>query len=79
MKLQGRYASRKFWRETFWAYLYLLPAFIILGTFNFYPVVKSLYMSFFDWNLMRFNQYFIGLENYQELFQEYLRLGQKLR
>jgi len=65
-----RYASAKYWKESFVAYLYLLPAFVILGLFNFYPVVKSLYMSLFDWNLVRLQQYFVGLENYQDLFRD---------
>lgn len=70
MSIPIQYRSKKFWIETAWAYVYLLPAFIILGAFNFYPVFKSLYMSFFDWNLVRLNQIFIGLENYQDLIYD---------
>lgn len=50
--------------------MYLLPAFVILGMFNFYPVAKSIYMSFYDWSLLRETQYFIGLENYQKILQD---------
>lgn len=59
--------TRKYWRETFEAYLYLLPAFVILGMFSFYPVVKSVFMSFYDWSLLRETQYYVGLENYQKI------------
>ena len=59
--------TKKYWKQTFEAYMYLLPAFIILGMFSFYPVVKSIYMSFFDWSLLRERQYFVGLENYERI------------
>jgi multiple sugar transport system permease protein len=62
--------TKKYWRETFEAYLYLLPAFVVLGMFSFYPVVKSIYMSFFDWSLLRQQQYFVGFENYQRILSD---------
>ena len=62
--------TKKYWKETAEAYLYLLPAFVILGMFSFYPVVKSIYMSFFDWSLLREAQYFIGLENYERILND---------
>ncbi|NMB01005.1 MAG: sugar ABC transporter permease [Firmicutes bacterium] len=62
--------TKKYWKETLEAYLYLLPAFVILGLFSFYPVVKSIFMSFYDWHLLRDTQYFVGLENYQRLIND---------
>ncbi|NLL47252.1 MAG: sugar ABC transporter permease [Firmicutes bacterium] len=62
--------SKKYWKDTLEAYLYLLPAFLVLGMFSFYPVVKSVYMSFFDWSLLRSQQYFVGLENYEKIIAD---------
>lgn len=70
IKIPSEMRSKKYWRETFEAYLYLLPAFVVLGMFSFYPVVKSIYMSFFDWSLLRQEQYFVGLENYQRILND---------
>ena len=50
------------------ALLFLLPAVIILGTFNFYPALYSLYLSFFEWNGVSPDKPFVGLENYRRLF-----------
>lgn len=67
MNIPAKYKQKSFWVETFWAYVYLLPVFIILGVFVFYPVVKSFLMSFYDWDLIGEKTY-IGLDNYKDLF-----------
>lgn len=46
----------------------LLPAVVVLGVFNFYPALNSLYLSFFDWNGIRPVMTPVGLENYREIF-----------
>lgn len=70
LKIPLEMRNKKYWRETVQAYCYLLPAFVVLGFFSFYPVVKSIYMSFFDWGLLRQQQYFVGLENYQKILSD---------
>lgn len=50
------------------ALLFLLPAIVILGVFNFYPALYSLYLSFFEWNGVSPERPFVGLQNYQRLF-----------
>lgn len=67
--LPAKYKNKQYWKDTFWAYLYLLPVFVILGIFVFYPVVKSFLMSFYDWDLISAKTY-IGLDNYKELFND---------
>ncbi len=62
--------TKKYWKDTLEAYLYLLPSFLVLGMFSFYPVVKSVYMSFFDWSLLRSQQYFVGVENYEKIITD---------
>lgn len=59
-----------FWKNSLWAYLYLLPALLILGTFSFWPLIKSFKMSLFDWNVLTNTGNFIGLQNYYQLFQD---------
>ncbi len=63
-----RYRSTQFWRDTARAYLYLLPALIILGVFTFYPFVKAFWISFYHWRIR--NPEFIGWENYIRIFHD---------
>ena len=70
LRIPAEMKRKKYWKETLEAYLYLLPAFAILGMFSFYPVVKSIIISFYDWHLLRKEQYFVGLENYQRLLND---------
>lgn len=47
------------------AYLYLLPAFLIVLTFVIYPMIRSVYMSFFtDYNIFKHTGTGIGLNGY---------------
>ncbi len=62
-RLNGQYRKKRFWLDTAHAYLYILPAFLILGTFVFYPFVRAFWVSMFQWYNIRNPQY-IGLENY---------------
>lgn len=40
------------WKSTGKSLLYLLPALILIGIFNIYPIFKSLAMSFYeDYNI----------------------------
>ncbi|KKC49320.1 MULTISPECIES: carbohydrate ABC transporter permease [unclassified Paenibacillus] len=48
---------------------FLLPAFLLLGTFVYYPFLKSFYLSFFRTNGF-FNKKFVGLDNYERLFSD---------
>jgi cellobiose transport system permease protein len=54
-------------------YLYVAPFFIIFGVFGAYPMFRTLYMSFFDWDLVNDRiegHTFIGLDNYVRMFGE---------
>ena len=51
------------------AYLYILPAFLVIAIFQFFPIFFSLYMSFFDWNLIT-PRVFIGIGNYVAMVKE---------
>ena len=51
-------------------YLYIAPFFIVFGVFGAYPMFRTLYMSFFDWDLVNEPTQgadFVGLANYAQL------------
>ena len=48
-------------------YLLVGPAMLLLLIFVFYPLVNLVYLSFFDYNLIR-EKTFVGLKNYEVLF-----------
>ncbi|RIH87462.1 carbohydrate ABC transporter permease [Calidithermus roseus] len=49
------------------ALFFLLPTVAVLGTFNFYPALYSLYLSLFEWNGLSPTREFVGLANYARL------------
>jgi multiple sugar transport system permease protein len=51
------------------AYIFILPAFIIIGVFIIYPSLRLFVSSFSSVNIMGFKSTFIGLQNYIDLFQ----------
>lgn len=56
-------------------YLYLLPTLIILGVFVFYPIISSFNMSLTRVAPFGNQTRYVGLENYQRLFNEILEGG----
>jgi multiple sugar transport system permease protein len=46
-------------------YLFILPALTILGVFLFWPILQTLFMSFFRWDLLTQERRFVGLTNYR--------------
>ncbi len=47
-------------------YLFIAPAIILIGTFGFFPVFFTVFVSMHKWRIRR--SHFLGLENFQELF-----------
>ncbi|QED46501.1 carbohydrate ABC transporter permease [Cytobacillus dafuensis] len=45
-------------------YLFLAPAIVLLLVFTVIPMVYTLYLSFFDWNMISPTKEFVGLDNY---------------
>ena len=56
-------------RESVTSYLFLLPFMVFFALFVLYPMIMCVVTSFTDSNLGSNGQY-IGLKNYQELFQD---------
>ena len=55
-------------RNLIW-YLFLAPAVIMLLMFMAAPLIQSLELAFYEWNGLRPREY-IGLENFEELFDD---------
>lgn len=49
-------------------YLFLIPSILAFAVFMFYPMAQTIYLSFFEWNLISPTREFVGLRNYAELF-----------
>lgn len=46
------------------AYLLLFPTIVIFTMFMLWPFVYTIYLSFFDWNMVSPTKEFVGLDNY---------------
>lgn len=46
---------------------FTFPNFLLLGVFVFWPILYSLYLSFFRWNMIAPRKTFIGLANYRTM------------
>ena len=51
-------------------WLFVLPAFIPLMVFWIYPILKSLYISFTDWDYMSPTYNFVFFDNFIKLFKD---------
>lgn len=51
-------------------YLFIAPAIVIFLIFSVYPIFNMVELSFYDWNMISPEKEFIGLTNYQNLFQD---------
>lgn len=50
--------------------LFVLPAFIPLIVFWIYPILRSCFISFTDWDFMTPDYHMVGLKNYMSLFRD---------
>ncbi len=57
-------------RKIVWAYIFLLIPLVFFLYFRIYPTLFAFQMSFFDWNPLAAEQEYVGLENYETLFDE---------
>ena len=59
----SRFASAS---RTLLPYLLIAPAMVVLFVFLLYPIGYMVYLSFFDWNMIKPME-FVGLENFKEM------------
>lgn len=62
--------SRERWRRNIHAYLYLVPALVLLLGLTFYPLVRTFYLSVRDVNLLRGDRGFTGFTNFTGLLSD---------
>lgn len=58
----------RIWKNR-WGYLFLLPVFLIMGIFKYYPTFTAILKSFYEWNGFNVSK-FIGAGNYIQLFHD---------
>lgn len=62
--------SRRTRRDMFAFIGFTAPNFLLLGVFVFWPIIYSLYLSFFKWNMISPRKTFLGFTNYLNLFKD---------
>jgi multiple sugar transport system permease protein/sn-glycerol 3-phosphate transport system permease protein len=66
-KLSTRTRVGYFISEGMMPYLLVAPLIILMVIFIYWPLVYSVYLSFFDWNFVRPVKDYVGFENYTRL------------
>lgn len=51
-------------KQTVLGYVFLLPSLAVFAVFMFYPLFYTVYLSFFEWNMLKPVKKFVGLANY---------------
>ncbi len=51
-------------------FLFLLPAIVIFAVFVFWPIIYTIYLSFFDWNMISPVKQFVGFDNYIDVLSD---------
>jgi raffinose/stachyose/melibiose transport system permease protein len=69
-----RAISRRLLLSSLQAYLFLLPTFVLIGLFSYYPATLALYHSLTDWNGVLMAK-FIGLDNFREMLRDQVLLA----
>ena len=49
---------------------FIAPSLAVFGVFMFMPLFQTIYLSFFDWNMIKPVKTFVGLENYVSIFND---------
>ncbi|MCJ7840908.1 sugar ABC transporter permease [Lederbergia sp. NSJ-179] len=62
--------KRRMNKENWKAYCFLFPSILIFAIFMFWPFIYTVYLSFFEWNLISPTKEFVGLQNYKEVLSD---------
>jgi arabinogalactan oligomer / maltooligosaccharide transport system permease protein len=76
------YRRPSWWRRSLdgrTAFVYLLPAFIVMGIITFYPLLFQVWMSFTNYGITNLKQgspppTFVGIQNYQNILTDQLSI-----
>jgi len=67
MMKKGKKNSNYYNKLQSYGYIFILPSVIMFSIFSVYPMLNSLYLSLFEWNLVS-KKIFIGFKNFINLF-----------
>ncbi|MDK2942798.1 MAG: sn-glycerol 3-phosphate transport system permease protein [Acetobacterium sp.] len=51
-------------------YILILPSLSVFSVFMFWPLLRTVYLSFFEWNMVKPVKMFVGFANYIDMFQD---------
>lgn len=57
-------------KQTVLGYVFLVPSLAVFAVFMFYPLFYTMYLSFFEWNMVKPVKKFVGLANYEAVFKD---------
>ncbi len=57
-------------KEHILAGVFIFPALLAFCIFMFWPLLRTIYLSFFDWNMIKPVKEFVGFQNYIDLLQD---------
>lgn len=57
-------------RQTILGYVFLVPSLAVFAVFMFYPLFYTIYLSFFEWNMVKPVKKFVGLANYISIVKD---------
>lgn len=56
--------------KTLKPYLFVAPALIVFIVFSIYPILNTIFLSFYEWDMISPIKEFVGIKNYQTLFRD---------
>jgi ABC-type sugar transport system permease subunit len=66
-RARGRAGSGYRLWETATPYLFVAPVLVLMAVFIYWPLVYSVYLSFFDWNFVSPTKTYVGFDNFTRL------------
>ena len=62
IKMKNRQRKQKMIRrDGMLGYIFLAPSLILFTVFMFYPILYTLYLSFFEWNMVKPEKKFVSI------------------
>ncbi|NIK76583.1 N-acetylglucosamine transport system permease protein [Paenibacillus castaneae] len=70
ISIKKKMSMTSVWSRRLFILSFLLPTLALFALFTIYPLIRGLYLSFFDWSGGSETMNFIGVNNYKELFSD---------
>lgn len=56
--------------KTLKPYLFVAPALLVFLAFSIYPILNTIFLSFYEWDMISPTKEFVGIKNYRTLFKD---------